>query len=123
MAPTGEPRKSPKPQPIGNIPIILLFTICTLCILFIFWRRADALRSAVSHQLKLLTKREGTIRLSIDDGPSSAEFLGDDDHDDHDEQDDNEPLADRAERLRWAGSGHGNADTLKAPTAPNLPTS
>lgn len=45
-----EPRKSPKPQPIGNIPIILLFTTCTLCILFILWRRADALRSVVSHR-------------------------------------------------------------------------
>ena len=72
------------------------------------------------NRLKLLTKREGTIRLSIDEGPSSAEFLGDDDHD---EVDDNEPLADRAERLRWAGSGNSNADTLKGPTAPNLPTS
>src|ERR1700722_8968956 len=45
-----EPSQSPKPQPLGNIPFILIFSTCTLCFLFILWRRADSLRSVVSHQ-------------------------------------------------------------------------
>ena len=44
-----EPKELPKPRPIGNMLLIFLFTACTLCALFILWRRADALRRVVSH--------------------------------------------------------------------------
>ncbi|KAJ7270631.1 hypothetical protein B0H12DRAFT_774360 [Mycena haematopus] len=85
MAPTGEPKESPKPQPMGNMPMFFLFTTCTLCFLFIMWRRASALRSVISHQLKTLTnaRAEGAIRLSEDDGPPAREFLEDDYDDDN----------------------------------------
>ncbi|KAI0791028.1 hypothetical protein C8Q75DRAFT_758980 [Abortiporus biennis] len=99
MAPVGEPKESPKPQPIGNGPFIVLFTICALCAIFLLWRRASALRSVVGHQLKRITGQEGTIRLSLDDGPSSHEFLSDD-FDEDNEHLDNEPLAVRAQELR-----------------------
>ncbi|KAJ7042969.1 hypothetical protein C8F04DRAFT_59058 [Mycena alexandri] len=81
----GEPKESPKPQPMGgNMPMIFLFTTCTLCLLFILWRRASALRSVISHQLKTIThsQSEGAIRLSEDDGPPAREFLEDDYDDD-----------------------------------------
>ncbi|KAJ6554464.1 hypothetical protein B0H19DRAFT_1153647 [Mycena capillaripes] len=86
MAPTGEPKESPKPQPMGgNMPMIFLFTTCTLCFLFILWRRASALRAVISHQLKTIThsRTEGAIRLSEDDGPPAREFLEDDYDDDN----------------------------------------
>ncbi|KAJ7454979.1 hypothetical protein B0H11DRAFT_1740061, partial [Mycena galericulata] len=81
-----EPKASPKPQPMGgNMPMIFLFTMCTLCFLFILWRRASALRSVISHQLKTIThiEPEGAIRLSEDDGPPAREFLEDDYDEDH----------------------------------------
>ncbi|KAJ7161061.1 hypothetical protein C8R46DRAFT_1106390 [Mycena filopes] len=89
MAPLapGEPKESPKPQPMGglNMPMIFLITTCTLCLLFILWRRASALRSVISHQLKTIThsQSEGAIRLSEDDGPPAREFLEDDYDDDN----------------------------------------
>ncbi|THH12427.1 hypothetical protein EW146_g7708 [Bondarzewia mesenterica] len=85
---SSEPRKSPKPQPIGNLPFLLLFTTATICILFILWRRADALRVVVSHQLKTWSRREGNIRLSEDDGPPANSFLEDEYDDDNDRLDD-----------------------------------
>ncbi|KAJ7153459.1 hypothetical protein C8R43DRAFT_829847, partial [Mycena crocata] len=80
-----EPKQSPKPQPMGgNMPMIFLFTTCTLCFLFIIWRRASALRSVISHQLKTIAQpTEGAIRLSEDDGPPAREFLEDDYDDDN----------------------------------------
>ncbi|KAF7373633.1 hypothetical protein MSAN_00573700 [Mycena sanguinolenta] len=80
-----EPKESPKPQPMGgNMPMIFLFTTCTLCALFILWRRASALRSVISHQLKTISDaRGGAIRLSEDDGPPAREFLEDDYDDDN----------------------------------------
>ncbi|EGN94833.1 hypothetical protein SERLA73DRAFT_187901 [Serpula lacrymans var. lacrymans S7.3] len=81
MAPTnspGVPSEGNKPQPLGNFPLVLLFTFCTLCILFLLWRQANNLRRVVSHQLKTWSRQEGAIRLSQDDGPSAAEFLEDD---------------------------------------------
>ncbi|KNZ76608.1 hypothetical protein J132_09352, partial [Termitomyces sp. J132] len=76
---------SRRPQPIGNIPILFLFTTCTMCILFVIWRRADSLRGIVAHQLRTLpiSQAEGRIRLSIDDGPPAREFIEDDYDDDH----------------------------------------
>jgi len=79
----GEPKESPKPQPIGSMLMIVLLTTCTLCLLFLLWRRADSLRRAVSHQLKTLTSSEGRIRLSEDNGPPANEFLADDYDDDN----------------------------------------
>ncbi|OSX58002.1 hypothetical protein POSPLADRAFT_1174005 [Postia placenta MAD-698-R-SB12] len=81
MAPTvnpGEPRQAPKPQPLGNFPLIILFTTCTCCVLFLLWRRASSLRTVVAHKLTTWTRKDGQIRLSIDDGPPAHEFLQDD---------------------------------------------
>ncbi|KAF8889121.1 hypothetical protein BD779DRAFT_1522085, partial [Infundibulicybe gibba] len=80
--PPGEPHESPKPQPIGSMPLLFLLTTCTICLLYLLWRRADSLKSAVSHQLKTWTHTEGRIRLSEDDGPPAREFIEDDDDDD-----------------------------------------
>ncbi|KII90066.1 hypothetical protein PLICRDRAFT_53172 [Plicaturopsis crispa FD-325 SS-3] len=108
----GEPRPAPKPQPIGNIPVILLFTTCTLCAIFLLWRRAHALRTVVSHQLKNWTQPEGRVRLSEDDGPPAQEFLEDDYDEDNGDLDDHEALADRAEHLRAAAAGSESAVEL-----------
>ncbi|KAH8114823.1 hypothetical protein DFH11DRAFT_1589901 [Phellopilus nigrolimitatus] len=110
MAPTGEPRESPKPQPIGNFPLISLFTICTVCALFLLWRRANSLRTVVAHQLKTWTRDEGRVRLSEDDGPPARSFVEDDEEDD---AEDTEPLAARVERLRRNG-----VDNLSPPALP-----
>ena len=45
-----EPKESPKPQPIGSMLMVVLLTTCTICFLFLLWRRADVLKRAVSHQ-------------------------------------------------------------------------
>ncbi|KAI0028577.1 hypothetical protein K488DRAFT_73665 [Vararia minispora EC-137] len=63
--PDPQPRPGNKPQPIGNIPFIVLFTTTTLCVL-----------------LKAWTGYEGAIRLSQDEGPSAASFLEDENLDD-----------------------------------------
>jgi len=84
----GEPRESPKPQPLGDITIIILFTACTICALFLIWRKASSLRGVVSHQLKAFTSSDGRIRLSEDDGPPANDFLADDSDDDHERFDD-----------------------------------
>lgn len=140
---TAEPRTSPKPQPLGNFAFIILFTTCTLCLVFILWRRANALRTVVSHKyvaidrllastvtliyvsfrLKTWTRQEGNIRLSVDDGPPANEFLADDFDEDHGDIEDDEPLADRAERLRLSGPGTTANDPSSAPRArsPNSP--
>ncbi|OBZ74421.1 hypothetical protein A0H81_05531 [Grifola frondosa] len=101
--PPGEPRPAPKPQPLGNIPLIFLFTTCALCAIFLFWRRASTLRTVVAHQLNTWSGGEGAIRLSIDDGPSAREFLDDDYDDDNERLADDEPLAVTAKRLARAG--------------------
>ncbi|KAK2460455.1 hypothetical protein APHAL10511_007620 [Amanita phalloides] len=83
MSPTGDPRQSPKPEPIGNLTMILLFTTCAMCIIFLIWRKADSLRSVVSHQLKTFSEPEGRIRLSEDDGPPAHSFIDDDPEEDN----------------------------------------
>jgi len=45
-----EARPSPKPQPIGSFPFLLLFTTATVCVLFIIWRRSERVRTVVVHQ-------------------------------------------------------------------------
>ncbi|KAK7688662.1 hypothetical protein QCA50_008200 [Cerrena zonata] len=95
----GEPKESPKPEPIGNTPILILFTVCTLCAIFLLWRRASAIKAVVGHQLKTWSKRGGTIRLSMDDGPTAREFLDGDYDDDNADIADDEPLALRAQQL------------------------
>ncbi|KIK43655.1 hypothetical protein CY34DRAFT_58353, partial [Suillus luteus UH-Slu-Lm8-n1] len=70
-----EPREGNKPQPLGNFGLIFMFTTFTLCLLYLLWRRASALRAVVSHQLQTWSRTEGQIRLSEDDGPSATEFL------------------------------------------------
>ncbi|KAF9221733.1 hypothetical protein BS17DRAFT_784579 [Gyrodon lividus] len=75
----GEPREGNKPEPVGNIALVVVSTTCTLCLLYFLWRRASRLRAVVSHQLKTWTTQEGQIRLSEDDGPPATEFLADDD--------------------------------------------
>ncbi|KAF4612284.1 hypothetical protein D9613_003919 [Agrocybe pediades] len=100
----GEPKPSKKPQPIGSLPMNVLFTTCTLCFLFLLWRRADSLRRVVSHQLQTFTRRQGTIRLSEDDGPPANEFLVEDYDDDHVYLPDseNEPLAEHVRKAAQA---------------------
>ncbi|TBU42708.1 hypothetical protein BD309DRAFT_156452 [Dichomitus squalens] len=99
-----DPRPSTKEEPLGSFPIIFLFTTCTLCGLFLLWRRASAIRTVVAHRLETWNQGEGRIRLSVDDGPSAREFLDDDYDDDNERLGDSEPLAIRAERLRKAAS-------------------
>ncbi|KAG6905842.1 hypothetical protein DXG01_000417 [Tephrocybe rancida] len=72
------------------MPLIVLFTTCMMCVLFILWRRADALRSVVAHQLKTISTPEGRIRLSVDDGPPAREFIDDDEDAEYDDA--HEPL-------------------------------
>ncbi|KIJ64386.1 hypothetical protein HYDPIDRAFT_112394 [Hydnomerulius pinastri MD-312] len=73
----GEPREGNKPEPLGSVVFVILFTTSTLCLLYLLWRRASSLRAVVSHQLKTWTAQEGRIRLSEDDGPPATEFLVD----------------------------------------------
>jgi hypothetical protein len=109
------------------MPMIFLFTTCTLCFLFILWRRADALRSVIAHRcaaiilycfwiiypfsydrLKTIThpRAEGAIRLSEDDGPPAREFLEDDYDDDNEGVDMNDQIdAPSADLPRETGSG------------------
>ncbi|PPQ75784.1 hypothetical protein CVT26_001493 [Gymnopilus dilepis] len=120
---TPEPKESTKPKPIGSMPMLFLFTTCTLCALFILWKRADALRRVVSHQyvpenistfvlitsffdrrLKTFNRSEGRIRLSEDDGPPANEFLADDFDDDneHLHDSDDEPLTEHIRKATQA---------------------
>ncbi|KAH9851311.1 hypothetical protein C2E23DRAFT_860755 [Lenzites betulinus] len=100
----GEPRPSTKPEPLGNAPLVILFTTCTLCALFLLWRRAHALRSVVAHPLRSWPQTDGRIRLSLDEGPSAREFLDDDYDEDHTGLGDDEPIAVTAGRLQKAAS-------------------
>ncbi|KAG1856800.1 hypothetical protein F4604DRAFT_1209937 [Suillus subluteus] len=108
MAPSivapGEPHDGNKPQPLGNFGLIFIFTTSTLCLLYLLWRRASALRAVVSHQLQTWTRTEGQIRLSEDDGPSAVEFLTDADDEDVETLDDGMILGQNEERLRNEGS-------------------
>jgi hypothetical protein len=51
--PAVEPHESPRPEPIGSMPMIALSTICALCGIYILWRKSDSLRRVVSHQYVL----------------------------------------------------------------------
>ncbi|KAJ7593414.1 hypothetical protein C8J56DRAFT_931046 [Mycena floridula] len=82
MAPSGEPTPSPKPAPIGNMAGLVLFTTCTMCILFLLWRRADTLKSVVSYRLKTWREPEGTIRLNGDEEQGSVVDEDSDEDDD-----------------------------------------
>ncbi|KAI0830306.1 hypothetical protein BC628DRAFT_1357341 [Trametes gibbosa] len=112
----GEPRPSTKPEPLGNAPLVILFTTCTLCALFLLWRRAHALRSVVAHPLTSWPHADGRIRLSMDEGPSSREFLDDDYDEDHAGLGEDEQLAVTADRLQKAASpvdaGEPDSSTL-----------
>ncbi|EDR07010.1 uncharacterized protein LACBIDRAFT_299239 [Laccaria bicolor S238N-H82] len=120
----GEPKESPKPQPIGNMPIIFLFTACTLCALFILWRRADALRRVVSHSLKTITSRnDGRIRLSEDDGPPAHEFLEDDYDEDnaHLNDSDDEPLSEHVRKATQAWREPNDPEEIRVLDATRTP--
>ncbi|KAF9262012.1 hypothetical protein L218DRAFT_960620 [Marasmius fiardii PR-910] len=95
VIPPGEPKESPKPQPLGNMLFVVLITTCTVCGLFILWRRVEGVRAVVSHRLKTLRRPEGRIRLSEDDGPPAHEFIHDDADDDEADDIDDEPLTER----------------------------
>ena len=45
-----EPREGNKPEPLGNVGLLILATTCTLGLLYLLWRRASNLRAVVSHQ-------------------------------------------------------------------------
>ncbi|CCM00714.1 uncharacterized protein FIBRA_02754 [Fibroporia radiculosa] len=111
---SSEPRQAPKPQPMGNFPLIFLFTTCALCAVFLLWRRASALRTVVAHQLNTWTRKEGAVRLSEDDGPPAHEFLDDDYDDDRERIPDDEPLAAAIERTRSNDAGQEVFGTASA---------
>ena len=60
-------------------------------------------------RLNTWTQKQGTIRLSEDDGPPAIEFLSNEFDEDHQHIGDDEPLAVTAKRLRAA-----NADAASA---------
>lgn len=62
-------------------------------------------------RLNTWTQKQGTIRLSEDDGPPAIEFLSNDFDEDHQRIGDDEPLAVTAERLRAADVDAASADT------------
>lgn len=45
-----EPREGNKPEPIGNVGVLIFATTVTLGLLYLLWRRASSLRAVVSHQ-------------------------------------------------------------------------
>jgi len=126
--------------------MLILLTTCTCCLVFLLWRRASRLRAVVGHQLKSWTNgtqgSNGRIRLSLDEGPPSTEFLDppneDDDEDavelEEDEFDlDDEPLT-RISQVRSKGGvregvlfdvedgGDGNGErSLPSPPPPPPP--
>ena len=51
---SSEPRPTTTPEPLGNFPIIFLFTTCTLCAVFLLYRRASELRTVVAHQCVII---------------------------------------------------------------------
>ncbi|KAH9920826.1 uncharacterized protein BXZ73DRAFT_91859 [Epithele typhae] len=117
--PSADPRPVTKEEPLGSWPLILLFTTCTSCVLFLLYRRASQIRTVVSHQYVFLFNHDtGRIRLSVDDGPSAREFL-DDDYDD-----DNERLADTDPGLAAAAAAQRarNAGPAALPAAPETDT-
>lgn len=70
-------------------------------------------------RLKTWTGQEGNIRLSVDEGPPAHEFLEDDYDEDNEDLEDDEPLSDRAERLRLSGTGaRANERPPRSPTSP-----
>ena len=70
-------------------------------------------------RLKTWTGQEGNIRLSVDDGPSAAEFLEDDYDEDHGDIDDDEPLSERAKQMKLSGTNRtAGAGRPQSPTSP-----
>ena len=67
-------------------------------------------------RLKTWTGQEGNIRLSVDDGPSAAEFLEDDYDEDNGDVDDDEPLSESAEQMKLSGTA--GAGRPQSPTSP-----
>ena len=69
----------------------------------------------IHFRLKILTRTEGTIRLSEDDGPPANEFLGDDFDEDnehlHDSTD--EPLSEHIRRATQAWREPNIPDSLR----------
>lgn len=45
-----EPREGNRPEPLGNVGLLIFATTCTLGLLYLLWRRASSLRAVVSHQ-------------------------------------------------------------------------
>jgi len=72
-------------------------------------------------RLKTWSRREGTIRLSIDDGPPAAEFLQDDYDEDNSDVEDDEPLAERAQRLKSMAETE-DSNPAREPTSPIIPS-
>ena len=77
-------------------------------------------------RLQTWTRREGNIRLSMDDGPPSRSFLDEDYDEDNEAVADDEPLAQRAQRLATmarAGppSSKSNPPHNPSPTSPITP--
>ena len=67
-------------------------------------------------------RREGAIRLSLDDGPAAHEFLQDDYDEDNEDIADDEPLAMRAQQLKSiGGQNEGESRGSVELVLPNTP--
>lgn len=82
-------------------------------------RPSSVLAHGCVARLQTWTRREGNIRLSMDDGPPAREFLDEDYDDDNEAIADDEPLALRAQQLR---AKNAPAPTPSRPTAPQSPS-
>ncbi|KAL7412148.1 hypothetical protein BDY24DRAFT_393400 [Mrakia frigida] len=103
-----DPRSGSPPQPTEHLILVPVLAIITLCILFILWRRADAMKGAVAYRLKNRTLRgPGTIRLGDEER-----------HDeDHGDLTDDDLSEDEAQGGR---SSNPSRPILPPPTLPHL---
>jgi len=77
---------------MGDATTVFLFCLCTLCVIFLIYRKADSLKRVVSHQLKTFSEREGQIRLSEDGGPPARSFIEDDEEDENSDDDEDDDV-------------------------------
>ena len=65
------PKESPKPQPLGNFTVLFLFTTCTVCAIFLLWRKSASLRTVVAHQYVTVS----SLSRFLSDFPVQVEHL------------------------------------------------
>ncbi|KAG8916161.1 hypothetical protein FRC00_000509 [Tulasnella sp. 408] len=80
-----DPRKRPSPDdPFAGMWFMPMLALAGVCLLFILYRRAAAIKYVVANQLKTWSG-EGQIRLSEDEGPSAQSFVVNDEHEREDD--------------------------------------